>query len=43
LDDFVTNFSYEEAEDLYWGYEDWYDIQVSILNNLKPEITEENT
>ena len=37
LDDFVMNASYEELEDLYHGYEDWYDIQQSILKIMDAE------
>ena len=38
MDDFITNFSYEEIEDAYYGYEDWYDVEASILEDLKSEI-----
>lgn len=43
MDDFLNEFSYEEVEDMYYGYEDWYDIQTSILENLKSEIDKIST
>lgn len=37
MDDFVMNFSYEELEDFYYGYEDWYDVEESELEDMRFE------
>ena len=41
--DELTDMSYEEIEDMYYGYEDWYDIQQAILDKLKDRVDESNT
>ena len=38
MDDFIMNASWEEIEDYYYGYEDWYDIQTSLLEDMKSEV-----
>lgn len=43
MDDFTNNFSYEEVENQYYGYEDWYDIEMSILEDAKSEIEKIST
>lgn len=34
LDDFIMNYSYDEDE---YGYVDWYDLEASILEELRVE------